>query len=108
MIKTKESWLFNAKLKQPTKSDLIEDIQSSIEQLVDSFYKKHCESLKVAMKIECGIEALHDPEARTLMRLRYIERMEWFEIGEALYCSRTKCYTLHKKALCDISNLVIE
>ena len=99
MINSKESWIYAVKLKPLVNPDLIEELQLELEQLVGSFYEKYCESLKVAMEIESSIEALHDPEARTLMRLRYIERMEWVEIGEVLYCSRTKCYRLHKKAL---------
>lgn len=52
-----------------------------------------------AVKIENAIQGIDEPVLRELMRLRYLEGLEWEKLGERIgYVSR-QCLRLHKVAL---------
>ncbi|MCL1872975.1 MAG: DUF1492 domain-containing protein [Clostridiales bacterium] len=54
---------------------------------------------KETMLIEDAIQRLKDPQEREILRLRYLEALDWWEVAEKVSYSISWIYTLHGKAL---------
>jgi len=52
-----------------------------------------------ALRIETAIQAIDEPILRELMRLRYLEGLEWDKLGREVGYVPRQCLRLHKVAL---------
>jgi|GEM_PF-1180620 len=77
----------------------IDAIECEILALKEKYHGKYLASLIEAQKIENRIDMLKDPVERTLMRLRYVERLEWVEIYEEINWGRSKTHEIHRDIL---------
>lgn len=64
-------------------------IQEKLVQLKDQWYEKRVSALEEYLKIESYINNVDDPEIRLIMRLRFLDLMNWEKIGERTYQDRT-------------------
>ena len=93
--KTDELEKFKSSL-MPLKVDVLE---KEVEALNMKFHENYLQALKEKQVIEDMIDSLNDPMERTLMRLRYIECLEWKNIYMEIDYSRTQTYKIHKRIL---------
>ena len=63
------------------------------------FHDRYVQSLKEKQAIEDMIDSLSDPVERTLMRLRYIESLEWVDICFEVCYEKTQTHRIHNRAL---------
>lgn len=75
-----------------------------IQPLHDLYREKLRGLIDGQLRIEKAIEALN-PTERELMRLRYIDGMEWVEICETIHYEWTQTHRIHARALAKIKNL---
>jgi len=67
-------------------------------------YRKETEALERYAEIEQFIDAIPTPESRTILRLRYLDRLRWADVRRAmtksnLYYEERQIYRLHGQAL---------
>ena len=95
----------------PLKAELA-DIERLIKRLNDlklleltEIYVEKVTSLKEKLKrIEEVLEGL-EPVERRLMRLRYIEGLEWHQVANAIHYSWQQTHRIHAGALIKIKDL---
>lgn len=51
------------------------------------------------LEVERAIAAIEDPALRSVIRLRYIDGLEWLDVAKAIGCSEATVYRLHRSAL---------
>lgn len=51
------------------------------------------------LEVESAIAAIEDPALRSVIRLRYIDGLEWLDVAKAIGCSEATVYRLHRSAL---------
>ena len=106
LIQKKERELSDVKaLLKKMPSRKLNEIEQEVERLQERFHEKYLQSLIEAQQIENRINTLEDPKARTLMRLRYIERLEWIDVYLEVSYSKAQTHRLHKKILEELSQM---
>ena len=94
IIEAKTSKLSQEPKGQGVAADMIGANIARLESYLD-MYIKRCEDLRDAIwEIEKTIDRLA-PRERTLIRCKYIEGMEWEDIGKKLKCSPRQAKRLH-------------
>lgn len=83
----------------------LSDLMVRVEQLRGKIRNEIKESIKTRTMIEESIFELQNEDEVNVLRMRYIEAMEWKEIEVKLDFSRTKIYNIHGNAL---KNIVIK
>ena len=87
------------KVKSILKTLKIDELEKEVEALSLKFHDRYLQSLKEKQAIENAIDSLNDPMERTLMRLRYLEALEWVDICLEINYERTQTHRIHKKTL---------
>lgn len=67
----------------------MESIQEKKVELVNQLIEYRLSALEKYLEIERYIETVEDGEIRHIMRLRFLDLKDWYEIGEELGCDRT-------------------
>ena len=75
-----------------------------IQPLRDYYRNKLEDLIRGQQKIEQVIESLDSPE-RELMRLRYIDGMDWTEVAATINYEWAQTHRVHARALNKIKNL---
>ena len=71
-----------------------------LEQAIrDKLYREKQEAEKTCKKVLRSIESMDSGPEKELIKMRYVEGINWDEIAERLGYSETYIYRLHKKAL---------
>lgn len=64
-------------------------IQDKITELKDLWMEKRVSALEEYIKIEHYISSVEDSEIRVLLRYRYLDLLNWEQIGEKVFMDRT-------------------
>ena len=64
-------------------------IQEKSAELKELWVQKRIEALEEYIKIESFIDKVDDAEIRILLRYRYLDLLNWEEIGSKVYMDRT-------------------
>ena len=76
-----------------------------VRKALGSFYRqKIAELMECQLKIEKAIESL-EPIERELIRLRYIDGLEWLEVAEVIHYEWTQTHRIHARALAKLKDL---
>ena len=67
----------------------MKSLQEKRLELVDQFIECRLSALEKYLEIERYIETVPDSEIRLIMRLRFLDLMDWSSIGEEINCDRT-------------------
>lgn len=67
----------------------MQSIQEKRAELVEQYLEFKLSALEKYLEIERYIETIEDSEIRQLMRLRFLDLMDWSTIGKELNCDRT-------------------
>jgi len=81
--------------KNPTQDEL----EKELESLNVKFHESYLQILKEKQVIESMVGALNDPIERTLMRLRYIKGLKWYDVGKAINHHESTMKKFHKRTL---------
>ena len=85
----------------------VEELEKAIEVLNMKFHDRYLQSLKEKQAIEDAIDSLNNPVERTLMRLRYIEALEFINICHEIGYERSRTYYYHVEALEKINDILM-
>lgn len=66
------------------------------------------EYLEAAEQVQEAIEAVENPDYKTILRMRYLNFKPWDVIAQALHFSSVWIYHLHKKALAAVGKAIME
>lgn len=66
------------------------------------------EYLEAAEQVQEAIEAVENPDYKTILRMRYLNFKPWDVIAQALHFSSVWIYHLHKKALTAVGKAIME
>ena len=66
------------------------------------------EYLEAAEQVQDAIEAVENPDYKTILRMRYLNFKPWDVIAQALHFSSVWIYHLHKKALAAVGKAIME
>lgn len=66
------------------------------------------EYLEAAEQVQEAIEAVENPDYKTILRMRYLNFKPWDVITQALHFSSVWIYHLHKKALAAVGKAIME
>lgn len=66
-----------------------DSIQEKYIELKSLYIEKRIDALEQYIKIEKYISNVEDSEIRLIMRLRFMDLLDWDKIGEKVYCDRT-------------------
>jgi DNA-directed RNA polymerase specialized sigma subunit len=66
------------------------------------------EYLEAAEQVQEAIEAVENPDYKTILRMRYLNFKPWDVIAQALHFSSVWIYHLHKKALVAVGKAIME
>ena len=72
----------------------LEKLIEKRSELINMYLDKRVSTLEEYIKIEKYIDTVEEPEIRLIMRHRYLDLMQWEEIGNLLHSDRT---TISKK-----------
>ena len=64
-------------------------IQEKKAELMSKLIEARISALEKYLEIERYIESVEDSEIRQIMRYRFLDLYDWFQIGEELHCDRT-------------------
>lgn len=67
----------------------IQTIQEKRAELVEQLIEFRLSALEKYLEIERYIEKIEESEIRQIMRLRFLDLMDWTTIGEEINCDRT-------------------
>jgi len=85
----------------------INELEKEVEALNVKFHERYLQSLKEKQAIEDAIDSLKDPMERTLMRLRYIEALEFIDICHEIGYERSRTYYYHVEAFKKINDILM-
>lgn len=72
------------------------------QKLVEKLNKKLEKYIEELSRIENFIDTIDDPEIRIIARLRFIDNLNWENIGRKVHLDRSVCYRKLKKCLGEI------
>ena len=75
-----------------------------IQPLINLYREKLADLIEEQLKIEKVIEVL-DPTERELIRLRYIDGLEWIDVAAEIHYEWTQTHRIHARALGKIKEL---
>lgn len=78
--------------KELSKSSNRSTIQQRRAELVEKLINARLSALEEYLKIESYIEKVPDSEVREIMRYRFLDLYNWYEIGELTHSHRTTAY----------------
>lgn len=64
-------------------------IQEKRMELIEKFMNKRLEAIEEYLKIESYIDSVNDSEIRVLLRYRYLDLLNWEQIGKKVFMDRT-------------------
>jgi len=89
-------------------SPKIQSIQEKRAELLSDLLDARITALEKYIEIESYIEKVEDSEIRQIMRHRFLDLMDWYEIGQEMNCDRTtaskKMRTYIKEHLVKVSH----
>lgn len=77
----------------------LSDLMVKIEKLQEKINDEITESLKIKVEIEEGILNMEDEDESTVLRMRYIELMDWTRISYEMKYSKRHTLRIHGNAL---------
>lgn len=77
----------------------LSDLMVKIEKLQEKINDEITESLKIKVEIEEGILNMEDEDESTVLRMRYIELMDWIRISYEMKYSKRHTLRIHGNAL---------
>jgi len=95
------------KVKSLLKPLKVNEFEKEVEALNMKFHERYLQSLKEKQAIEDAIDSLKDPMERTLMRLRYLEALEFIDICHEIGYERSRTYYYHVEALEKINDILM-
>ena len=75
-----------------------------IQPLINLYREKLADLIEEQLKIEKVIEVL-DPTERELIRLRYIDGLEWIDVAAEIHYEWTQTHRIHARALSKIKSV---
>lgn len=75
-----------------------------VQPLRDLYREKLMSLIEGQLRIERAIESLN-PTERELMRLRYIDGVDWTEVAATIHYEWAQTHRVHARALAKIKNL---
>lgn len=71
-------------------------------EMEESYYKRLKEFTTALKAVNAAINAVENPDERTLLQYRYLDDMPWSGIQEKMHVSHATLHRIHAKALMDI------
>lgn len=80
-------------------SDRIEELIDKRAKLLERYRSLEIRLEEELMEIEAAIETVPDPKARTLLRLKYVDGLEWVEVCSRIGYEWAQTHRIHADAL---------
>ena len=70
--------------------------------------RRIAEYLEAVEQVQEAIDAVENPDYKTILRMRYLNFKPWDSVAQALHFSSVWVYHLHKKALAAVGKAILE
>ena len=82
-----------------------ESEEELLRPLCEFYRAKLAELVALQLDIERALETLDDPTERELVRLRYIDGLEWYQVCAAINYEWTQTHRIHARVLKKLERL---
>ena len=91
---------------RPRRPDTMEKAVVSMVDLENEISGEICRLMDVQKQMMSCFNRLKQPENRTVLQLRYLNRKSWQEIADLMDCSRQTIYRRHRMAMKELKQLM--